>query len=75
MTFRRTLTIGLLGLLLVCAVLLFAGCSDVPEDVARADACRTYQRNYEVMNRLERDSRMGVYLAARIAECKEDGFL
>ena len=60
---------------MVCVVLLFAGCSDVPEDVARADACRTYQRTYEVMNRQDQGRTMGVYLAARIAECEREGLL
>jgi len=67
--------VGLLALLLVCVVVLVSGCSEVPEEVRRADACRTYERNYQVMNVQEKGSRIGLYLAARIVECKEDGYL
>lgn len=75
MTFRRALTVGRLGLLLVGVVILVSGCSEVPEEVRRADACRTYERNYQTMNRQDQGRTMGVYLAARIAECERDGYL
>lgn len=75
MTFWRALKLGLLALAAVLVVVMIAGCSDVPLEVQRADACRTYERNYQVMDRQAKGETMGVYLAERIEDCKRDGYL
>lgn len=75
MTFWRALKLGLLALAAVLVVVMIAGCSEVPEEVRQADACRTYLRNYEVMSRQAKGETMGVYLAERIDQCRAEGLL